>query len=578
MESVCDKQTISELTKMQIAPTPESDKMALSFLPELKESPLGWGPPEEQVFFQDVPYAPFTKNERLGKAADWTNSRQQYQPARAQQAVTTQFNQYDEVEDDEDFHLVDSRPAGGQRNRFGANRYRGAARGGRFRNQQQQRRGQQNSRYPQQNQGGRQDQRSGGRGGNIGGRSGQRGGFQQSGGNRRWNYQNDKLKRQEPSIAIATEWGDAIETFEFSSLQKLKNTKYSEPEDILEAGSVEQYNTAAYTALRSERPLEKQWATDRTFYKVTTSDDPNIRKFADDKEADVFMTDTIISYIMACARSNFSWDVVITKRNGQIFFDKRGNRLDLVSVNENNNADQGDLDENSVNSSVKLSQEATVINQNFSQQVLVHSKDKAFSFEEPNPFAAGESNIASVAYRYRRWEFPNFSMLVRCEVDAYRTGKDGNANFALVRALNEYDPKLTGDWRKKLETQRGGVLLSEYKNNAVKLARWTCCAILAGASTLELGFVSRQNPRDALTHTILAVQSTKPSEIQQQMALSLDNMWSIVRLIVETVQKYDDGKFLLFKDVGQPNLKLFSVPYDAFDSDGGSGSGQLILK
>jgi translation initiation factor 3 subunit D len=53
--------------------------MSLSFLPELKESPLGWGPPEEQVFFQDVPYAPFTKNERLGKAADWTNSRQQYQ-------------------------------------------------------------------------------------------------------------------------------------------------------------------------------------------------------------------------------------------------------------------------------------------------------------------------------------------------------------------------------------------------------------------------------------------------------------------------------------------------------------------
>lgn len=43
------------------------------------------------------------------------------------------------------------------------------------------------------------------------------------------------------------------------------------------------------------------------------------------------------------------------------------------------------------------------------------------------------------------------------------------------------------DWRQKLDSQRGAVLATELKNNSYKLARWTCCAMLAGSEYLKLG-------------------------------------------------------------------------------------------
>ena len=43
------------------------------------------------------------------------------------------------------------------------------------------------------------------------------------------------------------------------------------------------------------------------------------------------------------------------------------------------------------------------------------------------------------------------------------------------------------DWRQKLDSQRGAVIATELKNNSYKLARWTCCALLAGSEYLKLG-------------------------------------------------------------------------------------------
>jgi translation initiation factor 3 subunit D len=50
-----------------------------------------------------------------------------------------------------------------------------------------------------------------------------------------------------------------------------------------------------------------------------------------------------------------------------------------------------------------LSQEATFINQNFSQQVL-QKEGKKYEFKEPNPFASENEEVAPIAYRYRKWK------------------------------------------------------------------------------------------------------------------------------------------------------------------------------
>lgn len=51
------------------------------------------------------------------------------------------------------------------------------------------------------------------------------------------------------------------------------------------------------------------------------------------------------------------------------------------------------------------------------------------------------------------------------------------------------------DWRQKLDSQRGAVLATELKNNSYKLARWTCCAMLAGSEYLKLGYVCETTTR-----------------------------------------------------------------------------------
>lgn len=98
---------------------------------------------------------------------------------------------------------------------------------------------------------------------------------------------------------------------------------------------------------------------------------------------------------MCCTRSYYSWDIVIEKVDGKLFFDKRDNTefgelttillnlvfyyclywsnlmliLDLLTVNETA-IEPPQEDSSGLNSPKNLSLEATFINHNFSQQVL----------------------------------------------------------------------------------------------------------------------------------------------------------------------------------------------------------------
>jgi len=66
-----------------------------------------------------------------------------------------------------------------------------------------------------------------------------------------------------------------------------------------------------------------------------------------------------------------------------------------------------------------------------------------------------------------------------------------------IKALNEYDPKLTGDWKKKVDSQRTALLATELKTNAFRLTKIVAQAILAETNTIKLGFISRaSSPRD----------------------------------------------------------------------------------
>lgn len=244
---------------------------------------------------------------------------------------------------------------------------------------------------------------------------------------------------------------------------------------------------------------------DRAAYNVTTSSDPVIQELSEKDDATIYATDSILSMLMCATRSVYPWDIVIVKQGNKIFLDKRDNAtLDMVTVNENA-ADAplelADGGKDGINQPAALAEEATYINHNFANQVVLENDTQKVEMAHENPFynPSEESEPpASKAYKYRRFDLstneeePRY-LVVRTEYDAVqRNAISGENQFLVVKALNEFDSKAQGssgalDWRTKLVTQRGAVIATEMKNNSVKLARWTVQSILGKADAMKIG-------------------------------------------------------------------------------------------
>ncbi|GJX00450.1 eukaryotic translation initiation factor 3 subunit D-like protein [Tanacetum coccineum] len=517
-------------------------------------NPDGWGPPETTSSqSSNIPFAPFSRSDKLGRIADWTRSNNYQNNNNRSNKTTASDSPFDFTTDDgllnpddeNSFRLVDGKPIPkpkfGPKWRFQNNN----------RNQLPQRRDEEleAKKREAEKQRVRRDRqynanRSGGQGNNYNARR--------------------ESAVYKSSVDIQPEW-NMLDQIPFSAFSKL-SYNVGEPEDLVTCGLVEAYDkTYDRTTPKNERRLER--FKNRNFFKVTTTDDPVIRRLANEDKATVFATDSILSTLMCAPRSVYSWDIVIQRVGNKLFFDKRdGSQLDLLSVNETSQEPLPEAKDD-INSAHSLSVEAAYINQNFSQQVLVRDGGKV-SFDEVNPFASEGEEVASVGYKYRRWKLDNdTNLVVRCEVQSYIDVND-KKSFLTLNALNEFDPKYSGvDWRRKLDTQRGAVLATELKNNANKIAKWTAQAILANADMMKLGYVTRVHPRDHFNHVILAVVGYKPREFAGQINLNTANMWGIVKSIVDLCMKLNEGKYVLVKDPQKPQVRIYEVPADAFEND-----------
>lgn len=264
------------------------------------------------------------------------------------------------------------------------------------------------------------------------------------------------------------------------------------------------------------------------FPKITTTDDPIIRRLARANAGSVFASSSILSTIMVAPRSVQSWDVVV-ERDGTI--------VDLVTGNETSREapkDEKNLSaEDQINSFHQLAQEATSINTNFAQMAV--DKHSMFSYEEPNPFQEDlDEPIAPAGYRYREWSLSDgIDLVARCDLDGRtKPSREGEEpKPILIKALNEYfdqNRRSSTNWRNALEAHSGTVLPTEVHNNAFKLARWTVEALLADASEMKFGFVSRAKPNDNKNHVLLASKVYHLREFALQITLKPANMWGIL--------------------------------------------------
>ncbi|KAI1828154.1 eukaryotic translation initiation factor 3 subunit D [Xylaria intraflava] len=549
----------------------------------------GWGPPTTtETTLNGVPYAPFSKGDKLGRMADWTadskdgrdgrGGRQQYNRNYRDQQIygagsAALFTAPVAEADENTFSVVSREPT---KTRYG--------RGAIFTRGRGQRGG------TNQTRGGRTTLQRTGRGGQQGYGYDSRGGrYGASRGGRRfgWKDYDKPTRNRDASINIKPEW-QLLEEIDFNRLSKL-NLDADEGEDLGSYGFLYYYDRS-YDKAPVKSAERRLTAIDRATYNVTTSSDPIIQELADRDEATIFATDSILSMLMCSTRSIYPWDIVIVRQGNKIFLDKRDNAtLDMVTVNENAAdapMESSDGTKDGINQPTALSEEATYINHNFSNQVVLENESGKVNMSNENPFyneAEETEPPASKVYKYRRFDLslteeePMY-LVVRTEIDAVqKNAVNGEDQYLTLKALNEFDSKAQGsggalDWRTKLVSQRGAVVATEMKNNSVKLARWTVQSILAKADLMKLGFVSRANPKNNDKHVILGVIGWKPRDFANQMNLSLSNGWGIVRTISDMCLKREEGKLVLVKDPNKSILRLYEVPAGSFEDDGEDGA------
>mmetsp|Transcript_34461 Transcript_34461/g.50536 ORF Transcript_34461/g.50536 Transcript_34461/m.50536 type:complete len:585 (+) Transcript_34461:103-1857(+) len=562
-------------------------------VPYVPPNPSSWGPLDTSVTENDpdapkskfhlLPYAPFGRSDRIGRAADFTQSafrsQQQHQHRDRRrfgedQGKNLEFQYKVDNEEESSFQLVDTTP----RTTSGGKRF--VTPGARRRGAHQQRLRQLNAR------------RGNETGGQPGGRYNQpqrtrrRTNFGRGGGNR-GGWQN-RVDRQ-ASVSVRPDW-KRVDEFDLAKFAKnipaAEQVAPTSEEDLLWCGFLDQYNDQYdRVATRSAVPLKR--VENRDFYPVTTTDDPVIEKLAIDGAGNVFATDAILAHLMTSPRSVYPWDIVVQKLPGLLFFDKRdSSQFDYLTVNEtaNNPPSKSDDDPDGINTPERLSLEATMINQNFTQQILKSSKTRT-NFDLPNPFYDPDDNDgmepASVAYRYRKFDLGDGIQLVaRTElhglVKKKTTGGSEDTQYMTAYALNEFDsakgpghaPSTASiNWRDKIDSQRGAVLATELKNNSFKLAKWTAQSVLAGASQMKIGFVSRAAPKNAYEHTILATQFYRPKDFATQITLSVGGMWGIMRMLIKLFQTQPEGKYVLMRDPNKPILRIYAVPPGTFEED-----------
>lgn len=549
-------------------------------LPPIKDNSIGWGPashvlPEQ---FRDIPYAPYSKGDKLGRIADWSAPEGQKQDNRETSGRTgrqgfNRFNKdpyqsygagvssafiYTHNEDEASFSVVDNRSAAAKK----ASAIK-AAGGQRNRPQKQQatRTGARNT-----------NQRFGNQGGRFGRQQGQ---------NRRrfgWKDYDKPQRMRDASVTVGPEW-NVLDEIEFNRLAKL-TYKVPASTEIASYGHINFYDKA-YDRIntRNEKVLQH---IDRSKYDYTTSDDPVMQQFMQENKGTVYATDSILALLMCAPRTVYPWDIVITRVDDKVILDKRdGGAFDYLTVNENTADPPMETDKENINSPGALSSEATFINSSFAAQVIDASEK--IDLENANAFISAEEQDAtsSCGYRYKSFDLSNptsgdeeaepVHLIVRTEVDAaVKTGANQEPTYLTVRALNEFDPNAQGSggalsWRKALDSQRGAVVATEMKNNSAKLARWAVQAMLAGSEQLKIGYVSRASPKDSSRHVILGTQAYKPRDFMAQMNLSVPNGWGIVKAVVDMCLLLAEGKYVLVKDPNKAILRVYSVPDDAFD-------------
>lgn len=414
--------------------------------------------------------------------------------------------------------------------------------------------------------------RGGARGSFRGGRGG--GGWGTKFGVERSHYRMMDQRKREPSVLVQVDW-HLIEEIEFPRLAKLQ-VDYTDPTPMYSASNVPKFDDATVKNISARNEKQAPLLTERILthatnpqsYYIPLDQDPliisaikNIRKPSDKI---VVVSNGCAAALMASQRSVIPWDIVVRKRNGILYLDRRpDSSVEMPTVNETAPADAAPSDnitsENTINTAKMLSAEANALT-NYAVPLLLRSPSSACADKNQPDCDTTQQSISTSELG------TNCTLLTRFPV--IMVDKDQKHPVHII-VLLEYEhrskastPASGMDWRLKLDTQRGAVLAHEIRNNGAALSRHVFAAILSGCETIRIAYFSRVSPRDRTRHVLLAVQDFEPLELAAQMNLSVPNGFGVLRALVDLCQSRmePESDAIIVRDPTKPLLRLYSTP------------------
>ena len=348
--------------------------------------------------------------------------------------------------------------------------------------------------------------------------------------------------------------------------------------------------------------------------------DPYILEFANRSNANIFTTENVMTSIMCCNRSKYSFDIVINKIGNKIFLDERSKVLSVMSVDETSQhrpTKKGTFSK--INWYQFLAQEATYINHVFTEQMVFHSNERYVQRLKPHPFlnevnnsgsnamnkknknnkqqqqqqqigSNAQQSVSSKAFSYNQYDVTdNISVICRCSIDGYivrGTGSDSSQkkkDWVKIYALNQYDPNKsrTTPWIKHLDTKDSSILYQEITNNNFKCARWAINAHLSDAKYIKLGFICRSDVHSTERHLIVGVKTYETDDfIKNKVRIrSVNEVWTIFAKFIKCIQDLEkDGRYIAVRDPLKQYIRIYKVSDDSFTKDDGLPSFGYLKK
>ena len=159
---------------------------------------------------------------------------------------------------------------------------------------------------------------------------------------------------------------------------------------LITAGSIHGVLTK-YDGLRYQpQPLQvHKYAMVQSFESKPASVDPYIVELARKKKGNIYTTDNVLSAIMCCQRSKYSFDFIVTKIGNNIFLDERNKGLSGYSVDETSVHRPTKYKQPKQDYYTSLAFEAEEINHVFHEQLLYQNNlDHIQNLKRSHPFKA----------------------------------------------------------------------------------------------------------------------------------------------------------------------------------------------